>query len=193
MLSDKLHGFFCLVSLCNIGMRKNDTGCVSYLIVVELAKVLHIHFALVNIGNCGEAVELRLLSLYRLNSLDNVGELAYSAGLNNNTVGMELIEHLCERLGEITYKRAADASGVHLGDLNACVLKETAIDTDLAKLVLYKYKLFACVCFLNKLFDKCSLTCSKETGKNIYFRHFQKTLPLRANLQNILYICIIHF
>ena len=187
VLSDELDGLFRLISLSNVGMRKNDTGCVSNLIVVELTKVLHIHLALINVCNRGEAVEDSVLSLNRLNSLDNVRELTYSAGLDNNSVGMELVKNLGESLRKIANERATDTAGVHLGDLDACILKEAAVNTDLAKLVLYKHKLFTCVCFLYKLLDKRSLTCAEEAGKNIYFRHI-KIIAAWANLRkSVLY------
>ena len=85
---------------------------------------------------------------------------------------MELVKNLNESLGEIADKRAADTARVHLGDLNACILKETAVDTDLTELIFYKNELFAHVRFLDELLDKSGLTCAKKAGKNIYFRHF---------------------
>ena len=172
VLSDKLDSRLNLLCLGKVGVRKDDGGCVGNLVVIELAEVLHIHLALVNVGDGGEAIENGVLSLNGLYRLDNVRELTNSAGLNENSVGMELVKHLDKRLGEITDKGAADTSGVHLGDLDACILKKSAVDTDLAEFVLYKHELFARVCFLDKLFDKSGLTCAEEAGKNIYFRHF---------------------
>ena len=176
VLSDKLYRSLNLLCLGGIGMRKHDAGRVGDLIVVELAKVLHIHLTLINVGNGGKAVKLRSLCVYRANCLDNVGELTYSAGLDNNSVGAELVKHLLKRLGEIANEGAADTAGIHLGDLNARVLKEAAVDTDLAKFVLDKNELFTGIRLLDKLLYKCSLAGSKEAGENIYFRHF-KFLP----------------
>ena len=181
VLSDELDCRLNLLCLGKVGVGEDDGGCVGDLVVIELAKVLHIHLTLVNVGNGGEAIELGVRSLNRLNSLDNVGELTYSAGLDDNSVGVELVKHLDKRLGKIADEGATDTTGVHLGDLDACVLKESAVDTDLAEFVLDKNELFAAVCFLNKLLYKCGLAGSEEAGKNIYFRHFQKICP-RANL-----------
>ena len=181
VLSDELDCRLNLLCLGKVGVGEDDGGCVGDLVVIELAKVLHIHLTLVNVGNGGEAIELGVGGLNRLNSLDNVGELTYSAGLNDNSIGVELVKHLDKRLGKIADEGAADATGVHLGDLDACVLKESAVDTDLTEFVLDKNELFAAVCFLNKLLYKCGLAGSEEAGKNIYFRHFQKICP-RANL-----------
>ena len=79
-------------------MRKNYRRCISNLIVIELTKVLHIHLTLIYVGNGGEAVKLCVLCLNRLYRLDNVGELTYSAGLDDNSVGVEFVKHLFKRL-----------------------------------------------------------------------------------------------
>ena len=63
-------GYF-LVS-CGLGMRKNDTGCVLNLVIIELTKVLHIHLALINVCNGSKAVKHRSLLLCRLGRLNNV-------------------------------------------------------------------------------------------------------------------------
>ena len=182
VLSDKLNGLLRLVRLGNVGMRKNDAGCVGNLVVIKLAKVLHIHLTLVNVGNRGKAVEIGVLSLNRLYRLDNVGELAYSAGLDDNSIGVEFVKNLSKRLREIAYEGTTNATGVHLGNLNACILKEAAVNTDFTKFVFYKHELFTRVSFLDKLLDKSGLTCAEEAGKNIYFRHI-KFMPRGANLR----------
>ena len=188
MLSDELNGLFCLISLSDVGVRKNDAGSVGNLVVIELTKVLHIHLALVDVGNGSEAVECSVLGLYGLYRLDNIGKLTNATGLNNNSVGVEFIKHLCKRLREITYERATDTAGVHLGNLNACILEEATVNADFTELVLDKHELFACVSFLNKLLYKSSLAGSEEAGENIYFRHIQ-IMPRGANLRKyVLYL-----
>ena len=142
VLSDKLNGSLDLLCLGKVGMRKNDRGSVGNLVIVELAKVLHIHLALIHVCNGSEAIELGILSLYRLDSLDNVGELTNSAGLDDNAVGVELVKHLNKRLGKITNEGAADAAGVHLCNFDAGILKKASVNTDLTELVFYKHKLF---------------------------------------------------
>ena len=98
VLSDKLNGLFRLVRFSNVGVREDDTGCVGNLIVIEFTEVFHIHLALVNVCDSGEAIEHSVCVIYRLNRLDNVRELSYAARLDNNSVGVELVKHLCERL-----------------------------------------------------------------------------------------------
>ena len=163
MLSDKLNGGVDLLILRILGMRKHDAGSVSDLIVIELTEILHIHLTLIGVGNCSEAIKLCIGSLDRLNSLDNVGELTYSAGLDNHSIGMELLEDLSESLREISNERATDATGIHLGDLDTCILKESSVNADLAELIFYENYLLTAVRFLNKLLYKRSLSRSEKS------------------------------
>ena len=68
-------------------MAKNDTTSIFNLVIKELTKVLHMHFALVGINNGSKSVKLRSLDLGTLNRLYNVRKLAYSRGLDKNSVG----------------------------------------------------------------------------------------------------------
>ena len=163
MLSDKLNGGVNLLILRILGMGKHDAGSVSDLIVIELTEILHIHLTLIGVGNCSEAIKLCIGSLDRLNSLDNVGELTYSAGLDNHSVGMELLEDLSESLREISNERATDATGIHLGDLDTCILKESSVNADFAELIFYENYLLTAVRFLNKLLYKRSLSRSEKS------------------------------
>ena len=147
---------------CSLRMRENDSRSIGDLIVIELAKVLHIHLALIYVGNGGKAVESRAVVLCGLSGSDNVGKLANARGLDNNSVGVILLDNLNESLGEIANQRAADTARVHLGDLNARIGKETAVNTDLAKLVLDKNHLFARVGLFNKLLNQRGLTSAEE-------------------------------
>ena len=171
MLSYESNGLLYLRILCNIGVREDDGGCMGDLIVIELTKVLHIHTALGNIGNRGEAVE-NAIALNPLCCADNIGKLTDARGLDDNSIGSEVTKHLAERSGEITDERATDTTRIHLGDLDSSILKEASVNTDLAKLVLYQNNLFSCVCFLDKLLDERGLSRAEEAGEYIYFRHF---------------------
>ena len=162
VLSDKLNGCLDLLRLGKVSMRKNDGGSIGDLVVIELAKILHIHLTLIYVCNGGEAIELGIFSFHRLNSLDNVGKLTYSAGLDDNAIGVELVKHLNKRLGEITDERAADAAGIHLCNFDTGVLKEASVNTDLTEFVFYKHKLLGAVCLFDKLLYKSGLTCSEE-------------------------------
>ena len=162
MLTEERYALGDLLILCSLGMRKNDGGCVGDLIVIELAKVLHIHLALINVCNGGEAIKHRTVVLGGLCRTNNVRKLANARGLDNNSVGIILLKNLYKRLGEITNKRAADTARVHLGDLNARICKEAAVNTDLAKLVLDKHDLLACICLFDQLLNQRGLTRTEE-------------------------------
>ena len=153
------------------GTGQDDTAGVFDLIVEELTEVLHIHFALVGVGHRGKAVEDGVLHLQALNGTDDVGQFAHAGGLDQNAVGMVLLQHLTQGLAEIAHQAAADAAGVHLGDLDAGILQETAVNADLAELILDEHQLFALIGLLNELFNQRSLTCAQKTGKNIDLGH----------------------
>ena len=55
---------------------------------------------------------------------------------------MILIQHLLQRTAEITHKAAADAAGIHLGDLNPGLLEKAAVNTDLSEFILDQHQLF---------------------------------------------------
>jgi hypothetical protein len=95
---DNMKRLFKLRFLCGLCMRENDAGCVLDLVAEELAEVLHIHLALVRINNGSEGVKLRLLAANCGSRLDNVGELTNARGLDNNSVGVILLENLAESL-----------------------------------------------------------------------------------------------
>jgi hypothetical protein len=95
---DNMKRLFKLRFLCGLCMRENDAGCVLDLIAEELAEVLHIHLAFVRINNGSEGVKLCLLAANCGSRLDNVGELTNARGLNNNSVGVILLENLAESL-----------------------------------------------------------------------------------------------
>ena len=172
MLAKKLYALGNLLVLCALCMREYDSRSVLDLVVIELTEVLHIHFALINVGNCGKAVEDCSVLLGGFGGADNVGELTYARGLDNNSVGGILLKHLYKRLRKIADKRAADTAGVHLGDLNAGIGKEAAVNTDLTELVLNKNDLLACVGLFNKLLNKRGLARAEEAGKYIYLCHY---------------------
>ena len=75
MLAEHLYRLCYLLVLCRLGMGEHDSRCVCNLVVIELAKVLHIHFNLIYVGNGGKAVKDSSVLLCTSCRLDNVGEL----------------------------------------------------------------------------------------------------------------------
>ena len=110
MLAKKSYALGNFLISCTLSMRKHDRGCVLDLIVVELAEVLHIHLALVYVCNGGKAIKLCTMLLGSFCRANNVGKLANARGLNNNSIGIILLQHLYKRLGEISDERTTDTT-----------------------------------------------------------------------------------
>ena len=157
--------------VCALGMRENDTAGVLDLIVEELAKVLHVHLAFLDVGNRGKAVEENILDVNSLHCLDDVRELANARGLDENAIGMVLLQNLAQSLSKVAHQRAADASAVHFGHLNAGILHKSAVNADLAKLVLNENQLFAGIGFVQQLFDERGLASAQKARENINLCH----------------------
>ena len=81
------------------------------------------------------------------------------------------VHDLLERLGEVADQRAADAAGVHFGDLDTGVLQKAAVNGDLAELVLDEHELLSLVALVDELADKSGLARTEEAGKNVYSCH----------------------
>ena len=91
---------------------------------------------------------------------------------------MELIDDILKRRSEITNEAAADAAGIHLRDLDACFLQESAVDTDLTELVLDEHDLLSVISVRDELLDKSSLTGTQESGENVYLCHSNYLLSI---------------
>jgi hypothetical protein len=119
-----------------IGAGQNDGGSGLDLIVIELAEVLHIDLDLAGIGNGHSIAQLHILIGHLLNGSDHIAEFANAGGLDDDTLGGILLDDLGQRLAEIAHQAAADAAGIHLGNVDTGILQETAINADLAELIL---------------------------------------------------------
>mgnify|MGYP006983797019 FL=1 len=131
-----------------LGTAEYDGLCSFYLVLVELAEVLHIHLDLgrVNYGCVGVQHQVVILNVH--DSLEHVRQLADAGRLDKDTIRVELLEHLRQSLAEITYQRAANAALVHFCYLYAGVLHEAAVNADLAELILDKHQLLTGVSLL---------------------------------------------
>ena len=166
-----------LRALC--GAREQDSACVRDLILEELAEVLEVHLGLERVNDGDEAVELNV-KVRILNRCDNVGELADAGRLDEDAVGVVLVDDVVQRLAEVADERAADAACVHLVDNDACVLEEAAVDADLAELVLDQNDLFALERVREQTLDERGLACAQKTGDNINFSHDCRSISLVA-------------
>ena len=158
--------------LCNaLGVREHDAACVFDLIVEEFTEILHIHLAFLYVHDRGKAVKHLRIFGNALHRTDNIRKLAHARGLDENAVGCIGIQHLVQRLAEIADERAADATAVHLGNLNSRVLHKSAVNADLTEFVLDEHQLLPRICLGEQLLDERGLTRSQKSRKNIDLSH----------------------
>ena len=167
-----------LIHLLGTG-EENSTGVLN-LIVEELAEILHINFALYRVYHSNKAVQIQFHAgiLYPFHGGNDVRELAYAGGLDNNAVGSVGIQYFLQSSAEITYQRAADTAGVHLGDFHAGAFQKTTVDTDFSEFVFNQDDLFTLEGFVQKFFDQSGLSGTQKAGNDVDFGHernpFQK-------------------
>ena len=171
LLPDQLHRLLQLFLVHALGPGQDDGAGALHLVVVEFAEVLHVDPDLSGVADRHHAADLHLIGLRALHRLGHVRELAHAGGLDQDPVGMILRHDLLQRFAEVAHQRAADAAGVHLRDLDARLLKEAAVDADLAELVLDQHDLLSGVDLLQQLLDERGLACAQESGENIDFCH----------------------
>ena len=122
------------------------------LIIIKLAKITHIALYLGGIGN--GYLEGDLCAVYLFNCRNYIRQLTHTGGLNDDPVGGIIVHNLLQRLTEVANQRAADAAGIHLPDLYACLLQEATVNADLAKLVLNEDNFLPGVVFLQHFLNK---------------------------------------
>ena len=162
---EKLRRLGDLLGLNGVGAAEDQQVRARDLVVEELAEVAHVHLGLAGVDDGDLRADVRALDA--LDRGGDVGELAHARGLDEDAVGGEVGHHFFEGLGEVAHQRAADAAGVHLGDLHARVLQERAVNGDLAELVFDQDQLFILIAFRDQLADQSRLTGSEKAGKNI--------------------------
>ena len=176
LLPQHSHGLLDLFLAGRAGAAQQDGGSVGHLVVVELTEVLHIQAHLVHVRHRDKAVQLHVLLVGDgLHGAGHVAELAHAGRLDEDAVGMILLHDLLQGGAEVAHQAAADAAGVHLGDLDAGLFQKAAVNTDLAELVLDQHDLLALEGLGNQLFDERGFACAQESGKNVNFRHGFKT------------------
>ena len=87
----------------------------------------------------------------------------------------ELRQHVAQRLGKVADQRTADTAGIHLGDLDAGVLEEAAVNADFAEFVLDQDNLPALERTFQQFADQGRLAGAEESGNNINFCHCSNT------------------
>ena len=162
---EQLDGSHGLGVVGGVGAAEHDQVGARHLVVEEFAEVAGVHFALAGVHHGDLRADLR--AFHALHGAGHVRELADARGLDEDAVGCVVSHDLAEGLGEVAHQGAADASGVHLGDLHARVLQECAVHGDLAELVLDQHQLFVLIALRDQLADQGRLTGSEKAGKNI--------------------------
>ena len=159
MLTDLFSSLKKLLLSYILGSGKNHSSRCLDLVKEEFTEILHVNLSLGHIHNrcCGIQLDIHGFSCL-LDSLDNIGKLAYARRFNDYPVRMVLLNHLLQSFAEISHKRAADTSGIQLIYLNTCILHKIAVHTDLTEFVLDQDKLLALKCFIDKFLDKCRLS-----------------------------------
>ena len=184
---DQGNGCGNLLLVCAAGAAQDDAGCVADLVIIELAKVLHIHFDLVHIGHSHKAVQADRQGLaHTLNGAGHITQLANAGRLDQDAVRMISLHDLFQCLAEVAHQRAADAAGVQLVDLNASLTHKAAVNTDLAEFVFDQHDLFALERFLDELFDQGRFACTQKAGENINFSY----LFCHGNIPFYLKVCL---
>ena len=150
-LAQQLHSLIQFIMGNDVRAGKNNDICGFHLVIVELTKVLHINLNLTGIHNSNAEAQLHTFNL--IYSGDYIGQFANTGGLNKHTVRMIILNHLCQSLTKISHKRAANASGVHLGNIDTRILQKTAVNADLTEFVLNENQFLPTVAFLNHLFN----------------------------------------
>ena len=140
-----------------IGAGEDNGGSSFHLVIVELAKVLHIHLNFAGIHYCNRVAQKHILGSDLLHSGDHIAELAHAGGLDDDAVGVVLRDDLGQRPAKVAHQGAADTAGVHLGDVDARLLQEAAVDTDLAEFVFDQHQLLTCISLLDHFFDEGGL------------------------------------
>ncbi len=173
VLADQAYTFLQLPAIYLIGSAQKNCPCIFNLVQEKFPEILHIHLCLGSIHHCHCTVHLNVqLRRHILHGLQHIGQLAHSRRLNQDSLRCIGLYHFLQRSAKITHKRTADATGIHLFNLNTGLLQKTAVNTDLSKLVLNQHSPAAIHRFPQQFLNKRRLPRSQKTGKHIYFCHF---------------------
>ena len=122
MLPKHSHSILQLVLGDGICTGEDDGRSRFHLVVVELTKVLHIDLYLAGIYHSNGIAQLHIMAGHLFHSADDITELAHAGGLNDHPVRSVSGDHLLQSLAKVAHQAAADAAGVHLGNVDARIL-----------------------------------------------------------------------
>ena len=103
-----------------LGTADDNGSGAFYLIVEELAEILHIHFGLVAVDNSYQGIYdyLILIFVYPFYRFGYIRELADARGLDDDALRRVGFDDLGQGFLEITHQRAADTAGVHFRNID---------------------------------------------------------------------------
>ncbi len=160
------------------------------LIVVELAEVFHVHFALGDIGDCRIAGKFNIfVRCHVQDRFDDVGKFADAGRLDDDPVRSKLRKHFLQCLSEISDQRTADASGVHLTDIDPGIFQKSAVNADLTEFIFNKNNLLSFQGVVKKLLDQRRFPRSEESRYDINLSHCVSFILILQLLQPMQFIC----
>ena len=77
-----------------IGTTKHDATRMSDLIIVKLAEIFGVNFALGSVNNGCKAIQLYIIGFHLLCGTNHIAEFTDAGRLDQNTVGSKLLQHL---------------------------------------------------------------------------------------------------
>ena len=150
---------------------ENDSGSRLHLVIIELTKILHIDLNLAGVRNGNCIAQGNIFAGDTVHGADHIGQLAHTGGLDQDPVRRILPNDPFQRLAKIAHQRAANAAGVHFGNVDARILQEAAVNADFTELVLDKNQLLALVAFGDHFLNEGRFARAEKTGININFCH----------------------
>ena len=171
MLTQERNRIIQLLLRNRIGTGKDDRRSSLDLVIIELAKVLHIdlHLAGIDYRHCKAQSHFFIGDFFH--SSDHIRKLAHAGGFDHDAVGVILIDHLRQSFTEVTNQGTANTSGIHFRDIDARILQEPAVNANFAELILDEYQLLTGIRFLDHFLDQCRLAGAQKARVNIDFCH----------------------
>ena len=146
------------------GTGQDDGAGMLDLVLVEFFKVFQVDLALACIDDGNGAAYFGTFDLF--DGSNDVRKFADAGRLDENTVRSIFVDDFLQCGAEVAYEGAADAAGIHLGDLDAGFFQEASVDTDLTEFILDENEFLTIVSVRDEFFDEGRLTASPATSEH---------------------------
>ncbi len=185
MLPDQGNGGVQLL-LGDIAGAAQDDGRGGFdLVIVEFAKVAHVDLAFPGVRHGHGIAQLHGIAGDLPDGAQNIAELAHAGRLDQDTVGMVLLDHLRQGFAEVAHQGAADTAGIHLPDFNAGFLQKAAVNANLTEFVFDQDELLILVSFRDHFADQRGFSGAQKAGVYINFcqvKHLPYVFSLTYNI-----------